>query len=339
MPNKDKITIMAVGDIMMGDHPVRIGHGVNSVAKKMGSEFLFDRVAPFLRDADISFGNLEAVLSAKNLRNSLCSLQLRASPNSVKGLKIAGFNVLSLANNHSMEHGPDAFIETVDILNANGIKPVGLLGTSHNCIPQVIRRKGVLFGFLGYSFQETKSSYRPLYAQVGSSEGIFEDVKALSEKADIIIVSLHWGDEYIQRPSPEQIKLAHKLVDTGVNIILGHHPHCLQGIESYKKGLIAYSLGNFIFDYWQKKMRESIILRIDVSKKGIIDYSTTPIYINDCYQPEILHGQEQEKLLSKIIRLSDKDKFCVSANGFVKYKTEVLREKRSIVFETTPPRS
>ncbi len=99
-----------------------------------------------------------------------------------------------------------------------------------------------------------------------------------------------------------------------------------QAIERYNKGLIAYGLGQFVFDYWQEKMRESIILRIDVSK-GVIDYGITPVYINDWLQPAIAHGQEKEKLLSKIIRLSDEDKFSTLPNESVKYKAELLRSE------------
>lgn len=329
MSSKDRVTIMAVGDIMMGEHPIRIGHGVGSMVKKMGGEFLFKEVAPVLQEGDISFGNLEAVLSAKNLRKvSLSSLQLRASSNSINGLKIAGFNVLSLANNHSMQHGPDAFNETVDILDKNNIRPVGLSDTSNSCIPQIIEKNGISIGFLGYSFIDDKLPYKPLYAKVSSLASIIEEVKALSEKVDIIVLSLHWGDEYIQRPSPEQVRLVHKLVDNGVNIILGHHSHCLQGIERYKSGLIAYSLGNFVFDYWQNKMRESIILQIVLSKEGVVDYSLQPVYINDNFQPEILRNERGLKLLSKLSSLSNDAMFSTSAEELEKYKAEALSEKR-----------
>ena len=171
----------------------------------MASGFPFEHVAPVLRDGHIIFGNLACVLSNNNfVKGRLSSLQLRGSPDSANGLKQAGFNVVSVTNNHSMDHGIEAFEETIETLRVRNIMPVGLIDSSGNCIPHVVQRAGVF---------------------------------------------LHWGNEYIQRPSPEQVRLAHTLIDNGADIISGHHPHCLQGIENYKSRLIVYSLGNFVFDY------------------------------------------------------------------------------------------
>jgi poly-gamma-glutamate synthesis protein (capsule biosynthesis protein) len=111
---------------------------------------------------------------------------------------------------------------------------------------------------------------------------------------------MHWGNEYVDRPSPDQIRLAHKIIDSGANMILGHHPHVLQGVEKYHNGVIAYSLGNFIFDMWQDKMKKSMILQCILSKQGVCNVEVIPVYINNNFQPEILRGEKAKSLLSEI---------------------------------------
>jgi poly-gamma-glutamate synthesis protein (capsule biosynthesis protein) len=252
--NHEYVTLMAVGDIMLGDHPICIGHGVGSKIKKEGAKYIFQHVRGLLNEADIAFGNLEAVLSKKNLNEKdVNSASLRAMPESADGLTYAGFNVLSLANNHIMEHGKEALLDTMNILRKNGIKYVG---------PEdvVLSIRGTKVVFLAYCLLDEPGTC----CKAESSE-IIENVKRVKSKADIVIVSLHWGDEFIHKPSRYQVKLAHEIIDSGANIILGHHPHVLQGVEMYNGGLIAYSLGNFVFDMWQEKMRESVILKCLIS--------------------------------------------------------------------------
>ncbi len=125
---------------------------------------------------------------------------------------------------------------------------------------------------------------------------------------------MHWGYDREKYPLPSQRKLAHNLIDCGANLILGHHPHVLQGIENYNKGVIVYSQGNFIFpdiSYKQynliqkRENKESIIFQIRFSKAGIESYNLTPIRVNEDYQPLILEDEEKEALLKKIEILSE----------------------------------
>ena len=139
----------------------------------------------------------------------------------------------------------------------------------------------------------------------GNETKIKEDIYRIREKVDFIIISLHWGDEYIQKPSLDQIILAKMIIDQGADIILGHHPHVIQGIETYKNKLIAYSLGNFIFDMWMPKTRESILLQIELNKKGIKGFNVVPVKANCFYQPDVVDGKEAKILLTKFEKLCD----------------------------------
>jgi len=298
------VTLMAVGDIMMGDAPICIGHGVGSIIRKRGSRYLFESVAPLLRQGDIMFGNLEAVLSNKGAaETSLKSLQLRAVPTSVEGLKFAGFNVLSLANNHIMEHGMKALNETVELLSRNGIISVRPKRDTGESDATVIQKGSLSIGFLAYCYVPSKSADQTTGCSADRAR-LLDAVGEVANDVDNVIVSLHWGEEFIERPSPSQIKFARRLVDCGAHLVLGHHPHVLQGVERYKQGLIAYSLGNFVFDMWQAKMRESMILCCQLSKHGVEEFELMPAFIGDDYAPVILEGEQKGKLLSKLSRLS-----------------------------------
>ncbi len=327
--NDDNLSLIAVGDIMMGEDSLCIGHGVGSKIEKMGVNYPFLQVAPTLKEGDIVFGNLEAVLSRKGVDSSrLHSLQMRAKPEAVRGLQYAGFNVLSVANNHALEHGQEALLETVNILSENNIEYVGVdADITKARAPRLMHVKGITIAFLAYCLVPDKTAY----LSIKEPEEICADAKRAKSGADIVIVSLHWGNEYIARPSPAQIRLAHQIVDSGANLILGHHPHVVQGMEKYHNGVIAYSLGNFVFDMWQEKMRKSMILRCRLSKQGVCSVEVIPAYINNNYQPEIIKGKQAGSLLSEIESQSSKISIESSSdfdNSMKGYLAEVATHRR-----------
>lgn len=298
MRDNDTVTLIAVGDVLLGDHPICIGYGVGSLIKKKGSEFIFENVSEILKKADITFGNLESVLSDIEINlSNIKSVQLRSSESSVDGLTSAGFDVMSIANNHILEHGEKSLKRTQELLSNSGIKIVGVYENKKKSRDLVILdRNGISFGFLAYCLVRDKTAY----CSVEHPHDIVSDIKKVKDDVDILIVSLHWGNEFVRKPSPEQFSLAYDMIDAGADLILGHHPHVLQGVESYNNGVIVYSMGNFVFDMWQRKMRESMIFSCRFSKNRIIDFEIMPVYINDYYQPYILYGKEKDVLLSKI---------------------------------------
>jgi poly-gamma-glutamate synthesis protein (capsule biosynthesis protein) len=306
------ITLIAVGDVMLGDSPLCPGHGVGSLIKKEGVVPLFEQVAPIMKKGDIVFGNLEAVLSSKGINpRKTNSLLMRAAPQSVKGLKLVGFNVFSIANNHSLEHGEQTVTETKDILSRHGIKHVGIGRTSaESRQPLILEIKGINIAFLAYCLVPDKTAY----ISTDDPEEICSDVKKAKARADLAVVSIHWGNEYMEKPSPYQIVLAHRIIDSGTDVILGHHPHVLQGIEIYHNGLIAYSLGNFIFGMnYIEETRESIILNCQLSKHGVVGYELHPLYSKEKYNPVILGGEDRIRVLTRLKQLSsklEKDSAC-----------------------------
>lgn len=296
-----QIKLIAVGDIMLGDHPVCIGHGIRSTIEAKGFNFITDEIEDRIQKADIAFGNLESVLSDYNYDpKSLSSSELRGRTIYATSLSTVGFNLLNVANNHCMQHGLKAFEETIDVLQKEKIDVIGLnLDGDANII---IRKKDDLeIAFVGFSLRPEK------YSKERAPYALSDEVRILQQITNLVdtfhgpvIVSLHWGEEYLNYPSKNQTLFAHKLIDAGVSLILGHHPHVLQGIEEYNSGLIVYSLGNFIFDKWQKNPRETIIFSCTFSKNGLEDYSYEPIYINRKFRLTVATGSVKEIIIKKI---------------------------------------
>ena len=331
----DKVKLSAVGDIMLGDLPACFGFGVGSVMKKHGLHFPFSKVTDNLPDTDILFGNLESILSNKG-RNKLWlpTLYMRGDPRAVQTLTNIGFKVLSVSNNHMMQHGPEAFMDTINVLEREGICPIGLKnGINFSSKPFVIEIKGLKLGFLGYSLRpEEYISEEVLYCLGNTPEKISDDVHELKKEVDFVILSLHWGDEFIPKPSYEQITIGRALIDKGADIILGHHPHVLQGIEEYKGGLIAYSLGNFVFDMWLPETRKSMILNVYLDKEGIDGFRIIPLMTNNLYQPEVLDGGEERSFNKEFDRLCEYIEKCdYSEKGYDMELLACLKEYRKSV--------
>ena len=237
------IKLTAVGDISFGDFPFCPGFGIRSTLERSP----FEEVSSLLKRGDIVFGNLETCLSNHGLDNKqLISLEMRGKPEFVSFLREGGFNVLNMANNHTMQHGMTAFLETVKRLKKTGIHVVGLCNQAVN--PVIVQCKGRTVGFLGFAFEHDNYGNTSLGYAYAPNSSIKRDIESLRQQVDIVIVSCHWGLEFINKPSPYTVFIGRKMIDWGADIVLGHHPHVVQGAEYYKNGLIVYSLGNFLFD-------------------------------------------------------------------------------------------
>lgn len=264
-----EISLLFVGDIML-DRGVK-----ESVLKNADGNFSFlFQNADFVKNADIAFGNLEGPLSdtGKNLGNLY---SFRIPKIAVFALKEASFDILSIANNHIADWGKEAFEETVSTLKNENIIP---LGPELN----IIEKNKVKIGFLAFS------DVGPDWIKVLDKD-FKNTVKNASQETDILIVSIHFGKEYQNKHNQRQEELSRLAIDNGAKIIIGHHPHVIQEIESYKDGLIVYSLGNFIFDQnFSEETMKGLILEIILNGKGEIkSINKRPIKINPFYQPEL----------------------------------------------------
>jgi poly-gamma-glutamate capsule biosynthesis protein CapA/YwtB (metallophosphatase superfamily) len=214
----------------------------------------FHKVAPLMCAADIAFINLESPFSDRG-RYYESGLIFRAPPEAIAGLKAACVGVASTANNHSRDCGPHGVAFTVEWLRSHGISPLGSSeseATTHQGV--ILTRKGVRFGFLGYTFDQRNGNWHDIDRRIAIADipRMCRDVTELRKRADVVIVSMHNGIEYRAKPTAAQVEFAHGAIDAGATLVIGHHPHVVQPAETYRGGLIFYSLGNFVFDQYQR---------------------------------------------------------------------------------------
>lgn len=271
----------------------------------------FEHVKSILIEKDILFGNLETVLSLDGPKSEKAVL-VYTDPKNVIYLKSLGFDILNLANNHSMDLGELGLNNTLNILHKNGINFIGVINNQYRKKHIILEKNNIRLGFLGYCSCGYTNFKKKIIINSINEKIIKEDIEKIKRKCDLIIVSLHWGIENIFYPSPKQVKLARKLIDSGAHIILGHHPHVLQGIEQYNGGIIAYSLGNFQFEYFpqtgseknNERTNQTIILSLTINRNGIKSYDIIPIKINEEYCPMLPADNEKEEILKFISYIS-----------------------------------
>jgi len=295
------VVLIAVGDSMLS----------RVVGQKMRAyndyRYPFLKTGAFLRDADITFGNLEtAVFPGPPIKTG--EMLFRADTESLEGLIFAGFDLVSLANNHTPNFGTEGLQKTFAYLQESEIGFVGAGESEYSArAPYIIERNGITFGFLAYNDERVvPQSYAAQDGHAGTafmdSLKMTEDVSVLKNSVDFVIVSMHAGVEYTYTHSTRQKEFAHDAIDAGAALVIGHHPHWVQRMEKYKNGYIIYSLGNFVFDQmWSQETREGAIAIITFSQKEIelIDFKT--VIIEDYSQPRFTTDEEHARIMSHIL--------------------------------------
>ena len=292
-----QVTLEAVGDIMLGR---TVGQQV--LAK--GPQIVFAGVQSALDSADVLVGNLECAITDQS-QPVQKSYDLKAPPQTAQALWLAGFTVLSQANNHAMDFGSAGLADTQKYLGQYGISTVGAgvdAAAAHT--PVIITRNGLRMAFLAYvDVPPEKSGFDPrTWTATITSPGVAwadpdqikADVQAAKLHADVVIVLLHGGIEItdvINNIDANQRLEAHTAIDAGAALVIGSHPHVLQQIEPYHGGLIAYSLGNFVFDQYRGIANATIILRVILSRAGVQSYAYVPVLIENGL-PHLITAQD-----------------------------------------------
>ena len=279
-------TILFVGDIMLD-------RGVENLMKKNSSFYPFQKITQFLKGVDIVFGNLEGPIVKVPKKISGKDLKFAFSPDTINGLFYGKINLVSLANNHTLDMGKSGLEETKELLEQ---KNINFVGDPVKCSKEFLFKKdGIMF----FAFNKT-------FPFNCKDEEIFENVKSvrMQNKRDFLILSLHWGGEYLQKSLNIQRKFAHKIIDAGADLIVGYHPHVVQDIEIYNGRLIFYSLGNFIFDqYFPKETRESLAVGLEIYPSKLV-YRIFPI-VSSQSQPFLMKQVEKKEFLERLASKSD----------------------------------
>lgn len=300
--DKNSITLIATGDILLARF-------VELNMRKLGDYmYPFRKVAEFLKSADITFGNLENPL-CRGPNTPTDSTTFRGDTEGIQGLLHAGFDVLSLANNHMMNYKAPCMQTTIVELKKAGIFSSGAGNNQNEAhTPAIVMLRGRKIAF--HSYVDTKipgwlgiaKHNEPGVARM-DIVAMTSDVKnALAHDTDIVIVSMHAGKEYTREPTQFQRDFAHAAIDTGASVVIGHHPHWVQPCEEYNGGIICYSLGNFVFDqFWSWDTQIGLVTKIifDEDLETPPRLQLFPVKL-DKAQPRILEGEERLEVMKRL---------------------------------------
>lgn len=318
-------TLLFSGDVTLGFHYQE--YVDEQIAKGQPAKQMlgwgFEQVAAVTRAADLFVVNLECPFTDSNQKIAK-NFNFKARPHLVESLTAGGVDVVSLANNHLMDFGPQGLTDTVATLARHGIAFFGAGQTLAKArAPAIVERKGITFAFLGYFFLgEANIEPKEVIAQ-GDQPGVaghfsdlavmtsmlVQDVKAAKARADHVICFFHWGREGNTQPEPYQVALAHSAIEAGAAAVIGSHPHVLQGFESYKQVPIAYSLGNFVFGgNWNPRDKRTALFELVFKKSGLLRTRIVPA-TSDAYperpvQPSLLDGPEGQAVLRHLGAIS-----------------------------------
>lgn len=285
----DQVVLMAVGDIMLG-------RAVEPRALMYGPEFPFAPLIPLLRQGDIVTGNMEGVIgfTGAPLKKSFT---FRSHPAVVEGLQAAGFNVLALANNHARDFGGAGLSETIALLDAAGIQAVGAGPTAYEAV--IMEVNGLKIAMLARTYAIGEQN-EVAWAEEGELRAA---VAAARAQADVVVVHLHAGIEYSLYADETQRRLAGAAADGGAALVIGHHSHSLQEVEWIGSTLVAYSLGDFVFDIDDHDVaRDAVVLRVILDRDGVASAEWIPARIVDDVQPRPLAGPAGRPVVEVVSR-------------------------------------
>ena len=276
VPRAKETRILFGGDIMLSRFVGKLARDRRDPASPLRD------IAPLFRDADIAFANLEAPFSDRGKKIEQ-GMIFKAEPEMISALELAGIDVVSTANNHARDCGGYGVEFTLGWLGRHGIAAVGT-GLSPDAAHSgvVLERNGVKFGFLAYTYDQANGIHADIDDRVAALDvaRMRGDVAAILERADIALVSMHAGTEYAPKPNRQQADFARAAIDAGARVVVGHHPHVVQPWERFKNGVIFYSLGNLVFDQFQRpETQHGLIAEIVFAGRNIIRAEALPVNI------------------------------------------------------------
>ncbi|MBW4693965.1 MAG: CapA family protein [Lyngbya sp. HA4199-MV5] len=293
-PNDPTVTLAFAGDVTLSDH----------FADAIGQDYerTFANMDEY-RKADLGMVNLENPMTHATTPLPDKKFNFKANPDAVKVLTSGGISLVNLANNHAMDYQEQGLLDTLETLDKAGIERVGAgRDVKEARRPEIIDVKGqrvAYFGYYGADFEsagETRAG-----TNYADEQRIAEDIKAVRSQVDWVIVNYHWGEELAIHPADWQVNLAHYTIDQGADVVVGHHPHVLQGAEIYKGRPIAYSMGNFIFGGNPRSDYDTAILKVALKNKQM-KVEFVPVEVRG-YQPRVASDRGAQ-ILNHIADLS-----------------------------------
>ncbi len=316
--DNQKLVIGLAGDVM-------IGRGVDYVLSRKGYPYIWGDVLPALCSTDLNIVNLETTLTNSN-NKVFKTFNFKATPDKIKSLTEACITIVNLANNHILDFSQEGLAETIQTLNASGIKFVGAGKNDREASkPVLLHKNNISLGMLGFTDNEPRWKAGALSSGVNyidisdksDRNKALLSIDWLAKETDIVIVSIHWGPNMKEAPGKHFIDFAHEMIQHGADIIHGHSAHNFQGIEVYDQKLIFYDTGDFVDDYVvdpELKNDHSFFYRVELEKRGIIKAALIPVLISNC-QVNLATEEDYKWSLQRMQYLSAKFKTTVNDKG------------------------
>jgi poly-gamma-glutamate synthesis protein (capsule biosynthesis protein) len=301
------VHIVAVGDIMLD-------RSLGAAIQNGYLDYPFSAVSEHLRAADITIGNVESALGDTGEPVSK-RYPFRAPPEAAESLALAGFDIVSLANNHAGDYGSEALLQAISLLIEQGVSPIGVGANAQEAhAPNLSEVNGLKLAFFSYVNVpiEASTGFDTASWEAGGDtpgiawadpEQITADVVAIHDQVDLVVVALHSGFEYLAAPSEPQMAAARAAIDAGADLVIGHHAHILQGIEFYGDGVILYGTGNFAFEI--DGPPETALFDIWLDGKGVRQIEVNPAIIQFGGQPRLAESWEDPAILSQLYYLTN----------------------------------
>jgi len=311
------VKINFMGDVMFGELLENFKRGLKTRLDKKNID-PFEHVGLVLKKADLNVINLESVFSESSIRNEPFSEILISREKYVKHLVNNNINVVNTANNHSLDHGREAFERSIDILKANKIRVIGYDKNKYfQDEPVIVNLHGRKIGLLGYNIANFPDN--EIKKIIDNIKNVISNISSF---LDTIVISMHWGEEYTNIPPPCIVGYGRELLKAGCDILYGHHSHYIQGVIKDHNRIFAPSLGNFIFDQKGKANRITTILQTKINN-GDLSYEYLAYCMNKNFQP--VKAPEFEKYVDKISAYLHE---CYDVANQNKYKDIVEKKVR-----------
>lgn len=283
---------------------------VAELLQKKGYDYSFSALDGMFKKDDLTVVNLETPITVGGVDAENKQYVFKGAPEALEALKSAGVDVVNLANNHTLDQGEQGLLDTLDNLSSRGIPYVGAGKNSQEAYTaQYFERNGIKIALLGFTRVIPQSDWtagagKPGVASVYDSREALKTIAAAKKKADLVVVVVHWGKERVEQYDDIQQALGRSFIDAGADLVMGGHPHVLQGIEPYKGKWIAYSTGNFIFTRSTTSATwETAVFQAECSIKGQCSLTLHPMNA-ELGQPVPMNDADGQLLLNKVQSLS-----------------------------------
>lgn len=294
-PTDPAVTLMFGGDVTLSDR----------VKRRLGGDWSAALAQfPESRSVDVAMVNLENPITDADRKRSGKRFNFRAEPESVAALEAGGIDLVTLANNHTMDYNRPGLLDTLAALDQSDIHAIGAgENITEARRPKILDVKGQRIAYFGYynahwhAATETSAGTNPR-----ENEALAADIQAVRDQVDWVVVNFHWGEELARYPAPYQRSIARRAIDAGADLVVGHHPHVLQGAEVYKDRAIVYSLGNFIFGGHSRSTYDTAVLKVALRDRQMkVDF--VPVRVQN-YQPRVAKGDRAKEILQELTYIS-----------------------------------